>query len=55
MLAKEKQETLLDMPGMLKRLPDKGKSIVERIDALAASPEARASGRGTPLARCASR
>jgi hypothetical protein len=33
-LSKEKQETLLDMPGMLKRLPDKGKSIVERIDAL---------------------
>ena len=38
-LAKEKQETLLDMPGMLKRLPDKGKSIVERIDALAAEIE----------------
>ena len=38
-LQKEKQETLLDMPGMLRRLPDKGKSIVERIDALAAEIE----------------
>ena len=38
-LQKEKQETLLDMPGMLKRLPDKGKSIVERIDALTAEIE----------------
>jgi|TARA_B110000503_G_scaffold59568_1_gene94933 hypothetical protein len=31
---KEKQESLLGMPGVLKKLPDKGKSIVERIDAL---------------------
>ena len=38
-LSKEKQETLLDMPGMLKRLPDKGKSIVERIDAITAEIE----------------
>ena len=31
---REKQEVLLDMPQMLKKLPDKGKSIVTRIDAL---------------------
>ena len=31
---RDKQEVLLDMPQMLKKLPDKGKSIVTRIDAL---------------------
>ena len=37
---KEKQELLLDMPGMLRKLPDKGKSISERIDALTVEIEA---------------
>jgi hypothetical protein len=36
---KEKQESLLDMPGVLKKLPDKGKSIVERIAVLASEIE----------------
>ena len=31
---RDKQELLLDMPQMLKKLPDNGKSIVTRIDAL---------------------
>ena len=31
---RDKQEVLLDMPQMLKKLPDLGKSIVTRIDAL---------------------